>query len=78
MSNCNFENNRLYIDESGLDDRQRAKLEFLADLATPLNGTNPARPDKEGHIERPLAQDVSPTLLQKIAEVASTPNVSLA
>ncbi len=71
MSSCNFEGDRLIIDESGLDERERALIEFAADLATPFNGTHPARPNAEGVIERPIARDVSPGLLQKLAELAS-------
>jgi hypothetical protein len=71
MSSCNFEGNRVVIDESGLDERARTLVEFAADLVTPFNGTNPARPNAEGVIERPIAQDVSPAYLQKLAELAS-------
>jgi hypothetical protein len=77
MSSCNFEGDNLIIDESGLDQRRRELIEFAADLATPFNGTRPARPNAEGVIVRPLAHDVSPAYLQKLAEFA-TENIAVA
>jgi hypothetical protein len=71
MSSCNFEDDRLIIDESGLDERRRKLIEFAADLVTPFHGTAPARPNAEGVIDRPIAADVSPAFLQKLAELAT-------
>jgi hypothetical protein len=71
MSSCNFEGDHLIIDESGLDARKRALIEFAADLATPFNGTRPAQPNGEGIIDRAMARDVSPAFLQKLAELAT-------
>jgi hypothetical protein len=70
MSSCNFEGGRVIVDESGLDERSRSLVEFAADLLTPLPMTRPARPDENGIIERQMAADVSPALMEKVAEIA--------
>jgi hypothetical protein len=72
MSSCKFESGHLIIDENGLDERTRSLVEFAADLATPFcNYSNPAKPDADGRIERPITPDVSLGFREKLAELAT-------
>jgi hypothetical protein len=70
MSSFSIEGKQIVIDENGLDARRRSLLEFATDLMTPLPGSRPATPDAEGIIRREIAPDVSPALIQKLAELA--------
>lgn len=72
MSSCNIENGRIVFDESDITDpAERVHIGFLIDLATPLcDKSLPAMPDERGIVDRPIAPDVSPALLQIIANYA--------
>lgn len=72
MSSFSIEGNQIVIDEKGLDSSKRHLIEFAADLLTPLPGSRPASPDSDGIIRREMAGDVSPVMLQKLAELADS------